>query len=93
MLYLRAKYLNRILGKASKYIANYDHLGVVRKGLARSQLGCDLENLQKELEAFGARFRVSMKSKDHRSCLHVPDLDQPLGGSCDPAQYSERNPR
>ncbi|KAJ7790258.1 hypothetical protein B0H13DRAFT_2299063 [Mycena leptocephala] len=46
-----------LLAKASEFIAEYDQLGALHRGLARNQLEGELSTLQQALDSFGARFR------------------------------------
>ncbi|KAJ7879081.1 ankyrin repeat-containing domain protein [Mycena olivaceomarginata] len=47
----------RLLEETSKFLGEYDGLGALRRGAARSQLRTGLSDLQQKLDSFGARFR------------------------------------
>ncbi|KAJ7841130.1 hypothetical protein B0H13DRAFT_2365903 [Mycena leptocephala] len=48
-----------LLAKASEFIAEYDRLGALHRGLARNQLKGELSTLQQNLDSFGASFRTN----------------------------------
>ncbi|KAF7356051.1 hypothetical protein MVEN_00934900 [Mycena venus] len=54
------KRLARLLGETSKFVAEYDRRGAVRRITARHQLAGRLSALQQEIDSFGPRFRASM---------------------------------
>ncbi|KAJ6487630.1 hypothetical protein C8R45DRAFT_253502 [Mycena sanguinolenta] len=47
----------RLLEEASKFVADYDSLGAIKRDLGRNQLGSRFTELQQNLDLFGARFR------------------------------------
>ncbi|KAJ7902953.1 hypothetical protein B0H13DRAFT_1882447 [Mycena leptocephala] len=50
---------NRLLGKVSTFIKGYDQRSVGVRVAAHTQLASELDSLERELDSFGARFRVS----------------------------------